>query len=281
MLAKNGGKVVLCSRSVKNGEDAIAKIKESDPEADITTMQLDLGSFKSIYAFAAAYTATKKPLNLLINNAGIMAAPKALTEDGFESQFGVNHLGHFLLTTQLLPLLIASGTKENPSRVINLSSGANIMFSSKDGIKMDDLNGDKTYYKWERYGESKLANILFTKELNRRMQAAGQPVISVAVHPGVILATNLMKDYSLSSTYQFIGTVYNKPGVFSEGISERRKSIPEGAATTVLTALHPDVVPGAYYVDCKPSEHYHQQAKDAAFATHFWKVSEDLVASKK
>ena len=116
---------MICSRSMKNGENAVTQIKTAHPNADISAMQLDLASFKSVYAFVAAYKATNKPLDILINNAGIMACPKRFTEDGFESQFGVNHLGHFLLTTELLPLLVASGMRGAPSRVVNLSSVAN------------------------------------------------------------------------------------------------------------------------------------------------------------
>ncbi len=272
---------MLCSRSVSNGEEAVAKIKEKHPEADVTTMQLDLSSFKSIYAFAKAYTETKKPLNLLINNAGIMACPKAETSEGFESQFGVNHLGHFLLTTQLLPLLIASGTKSDPSRVVNLSSAANFLFSSADGIDFGDLNAEKSYNSWNRYGDSKLANILFAKELNRRMAEQNHPVISVALHPGVILATNLNQHASAGNMLTMLGAAWNTSGSFSVLAGDTPKSIPAGAATTVFAALSPDVVPGDYYADCNLSTVVHKQALDADVAKKLWEVSEQLVASKK
>jgi len=141
------------------------------------------------------------------------------------------------------------------------------------------LRADKSYYMWERYGESKIANIMFTQELNRRMQSQGHHVISAAVHPGLIESTNFIKDKSMSSQLNLLGSI--KLAGLWEVLSERKKTIPEGAATTVLTALSPNVVPGAYYADCQPSEHYHKQAKDAANAVKLWKISEDFVASKK
>lgn len=279
-MSANGAKVVLCSRSVKNGNEAVSDIKKQHPNADITVMQLDLGSFKSIYSFTKEYLASKKPLHILINNAGIMACPKSQTEDGFESQFGVNHLGHFLLTNQLLPLLIASGTTQSPSRVVNLSSWANIGFPPAEGIRLDDLTAGKSYLPWERYGSSKLANVLFSRELNRRMKSVAHPVISVSLHPGMILSTNLLKDNSLGNMLSGVQAVGWRPSLLYSMMTERSKNIPEGAATTLVAALSPTVVPGEHYADCQISSEVHAKAHDAAFAVRLWQISEELVASK-
>jgi len=280
VLSAAGAKVVLCSRSVKNGNEAIADFKTQHPTADITVMQLDLGSFKSVNDFTTAYKAMKRPLHLLINNAGIMACPKALTEDGFESQFGVNHLGHFLLTKQLLPLLISSGTQQQPSRVVNLSSLANYLFPKPSGISLDDPTAEKHYQKWERYGESKLANILFTVELNNKMKSEGHPVISVSVHPGMIMSTNLLKDDSIGHMLNLLYTAgFSKVLAFVTA-SERSKTISEGASTTVVAALSPSIIAGEHYQDCQVSRYLHPIAHDAQYAKRLWVVSEELLASK-
>eukprot|EP01034_Spumella_vulgaris_P025771 gene25771-32261_t len=161
-------------------------IKKTHPDVDITTMQLDLASFKSVYAFIEAYKATKKPLNILINNAGIMACPQGTTEDGHESQFGVNHLGHFLLTTQLLPLLNASGTKEAPSRVVNVSCAANWLLSSSKGIKFDDLEAKLSYSPYERYGASTTIYASLSPDIKGGEYLADCKVETYAVHEQVM-----------------------------------------------------------------------------------------------
>lgn len=183
-LASVGSIVTLCSRSPKNGENAVNIIKKSHPDAQVSFAVLDLGSFESIRKFAADYIASGNPLHVLVNNAGVMANPRTLTSNGLEEQLGVNHVGHFLLTTQLLSVLERSGTKEVPSRVINVASIANWIFGPEFGVDISKINDEASYNPWRRYGESKLANILFSKELQRRMETEGKPVISVSLHPG-------------------------------------------------------------------------------------------------
>ncbi len=141
-LAKYGAIVVVACRSEVNGKSAVESIKNEIPDAQVIFMQLELASFDSIRKFVEAYKATGFPLYLLINNAGVMACPKSFTADGLETQFGVNHIGHFLLTTELLNLLKESGTTASPARIINLSSRAHFRFAPADiGIRMDDLRG--------------------------------------------------------------------------------------------------------------------------------------------
>lgn len=138
-----------------------------------------------------------------------MACPLSFTSDGLETQFGVNHIGHFLLTTELWDVIKRSGTPQDKARVINLSSVGNYVYAPDEGIRLDDLKGERHYNIFERYGASKLANILFTKELNRRIEAERANVVTVSVHPGVIAETNLMRHFTNVSYFiqLFSGTL--------------------------------------------------------------------------
>jgi NAD(P)-dependent dehydrogenase (short-subunit alcohol dehydrogenase family) len=177
-LARHGAHVLLGCRSVKKGEEALARLKAEVPGAQAELVELDMASLRSIRAFATAFVGSGAVLDLLINNAGVMALPKReVTEDGFERQFGTNHLGHFALTGLLLPAL----EKAPAARVVTVASLAH-----RNGkIDFANLQSEKSYKPWDAYGESKLANILFAKELDRRAKAAGLRLVSVPVHPGV------------------------------------------------------------------------------------------------
>lgn len=280
VLSKHGAHVTVACRNLTAGQEAVEKIKKENPDADVELRQLDLASLESVRDFSNSYRESGRPLHLLINNAGIMAQPKAFTVDGFEMQLGVNHIGHFVLTNELLDVLKRSGTAQEPARVINLSSIANWIFSPPEGIRLDDLKGDKNYYVWERYGSSKLANIVFSKELNRRMKAENAPVISVSLHPGVILGTNLTRhSFSLHHIATVFGTI-NSWQAFIRIHQEPNKTIPQGAATTVLCALAPDVIPGEHYADCAVSDLVHPKGTDEGFARQFWELSEQLTSRK-
>lgn len=276
VLAEKGCEVILCSRDKKNGDDAVAQIKKTCPDCKVLAMQLDLSSLSSVDSFAKAVKQRKEPVHILINNAGVMACNHSLTEDGYESQFGVNHLGHFHLTRLLLPTLQKSGTAELPSRVINLSSMGNWLFAPPEGIKFDDINGNKSYDPWERYGQSKLANILFTRELQRRMHEAKQPVIAVSVHPGAIIGTNLKRNFSFRSLLVFVSNLYSKGG-FSVAYKEPYKSIAQGSATTVFAALSPNIIPGEHYANCKADTLVHPKGSDRNLAALLWTKSEEYI----
>lgn len=174
-LARRGGKVYIACRDVKRGEDALKEIMEKSESNDVHFLQLDLASMDSIREFCKKFHELECQLHILINNAGIMACPKATTKDGFEIQLGTNHLGHFLLTNLLLDLLKAAA----PSRVVVVSS----ILHRIGRIKKDDLNSEKSYWKWFVYGQSKLANILFTRELAKRLE--GTKVTANCLHPGL------------------------------------------------------------------------------------------------
>jgi NAD(P)-dependent dehydrogenase (short-subunit alcohol dehydrogenase family) len=176
-LARRGASVVLACRDMRKGEAALAQVRAAGGEAELA--RLDLGQLESVRAFAATQ---ERPIDLLMCNAGVMAPPRRETADGFELQLGTNHLGHFALTGLLLDRLKAA----DAPRVVSISSNGHRM----GRIDFDDLHGKRRYNRWRAYGASKLANLLFTLELDRRARAAGLPLVSVAAHPGYT-ATNL------------------------------------------------------------------------------------------
>ena len=181
-LAAHGAHSIIACRNPKKASSAVDRIKAARPDAKVETMALDLASLASVRSFSTALHQKVDKIDILVNNAGVMAIPRQTTADGFEMQFGTNHLGHFALTALLLDLLVASGA----GRVINVSSTAHKL----GRMTFDDLQREKKYGKWSAYGQSKLANLLFTSELQRRLEKAGLPVITAAAHPGYA-ATNL------------------------------------------------------------------------------------------
>ncbi len=181
-LARHGAGVVLACRNLEKGQAALAEIRGAAPRAQVELAELDLGSLASVERFAERFTAEHGGLELLINNAGVMAPPRRETADGFELQFGTNVLGHFALTGRLLPLL--QGRAD--ARVVTLSSNAHRM----GRINFADLQSARTYNRWVAYAQSKLADLMLALELDRRLRAAGSTVKSLAAHPGYA-ATNL------------------------------------------------------------------------------------------
>ncbi len=175
-LAAHGAHVIMAARNLDKGRRAEAEIKLTVPGASLELVSLDLASLASVRALAASVSQTHDRLDLLFNNAGIMAIPWQETQDGFEMQLGTNHLGHFALTGLLLPRLVATPG----SRVVTTTS----MARSAGRINFDDLQRQHSYGRWEAYGQSKRANILFAFELQTRLTAAGASTISVATHPG-------------------------------------------------------------------------------------------------
>src|SRR5580698_1033148 len=184
-LAAKGATVVLACRSPEKGRAAVDAIRARMPDAKVVLERMDLGDLDTVRAFAAKFLKEHGKLDVLINNAGIMAIPRLTTKDGFETQIGTNHLGHFALTGLLLGRLVESA----PSRVVSVSSMAHTMGKFRD-LDASDLRLDTGYTKWGAYGRSKLANLLFAYELERRLEARFPSVISVACHPGYA-ATNL------------------------------------------------------------------------------------------
>ncbi len=232
VLAGRRGRVILGCRSSAKGASAADSIRAETPGADVAVVQLDQADLASV-ARAASEVASEERLDVLINNAGIMNPPRQLTKDGFESQFGVNHLGTFALTSHLLPKLDEGTT----GRVVLTSSIAH-----RDGqLYFDDIAAEKSYDPMARYRQSKLANLMFMFELDRRLRAAGSATKAVACHPG-IADTDLFK--SMPSWMKLITPVV-KPFF---------NSAAAGAWPTLLAAVGPDVRGGDYYGPAKRNE---------------------------
>lgn len=184
-LYEKGAEVIVACRDANKGQAAVSEIQAAvSSSGSLTVMVLDLASLESIAAFVLAFKQKFDQLDLLVNNAGVMALPFARSADGFESQFGTNHLGHFALTGPLLPLLEKTGKP----RVVVVSSLANRL----GHINFKNLNAEKFYLRWIAYCQSKLANIIFAKELQRRLKSSGSKIKVVSVHPG-LSSTNLQR----------------------------------------------------------------------------------------
>ncbi|PYE43237.1 NAD(P)-dependent dehydrogenase (short-subunit alcohol dehydrogenase family) [Paenibacillus barcinonensis] len=226
-MAEKNATLVLAVRNMDKGQSALAKIKAARPEVQAELMKLDLADLESVRAFATACIQKYPSLDVLINNAGIMNTPYRLTKDGFESQFGSNHLGHFALTGLLLPRLMSTPA----SRVVTLSSIA----AHNGRIDFNNLDGAKGYSSWKFYGQSKLANMLFARELNNKLAEHGLNTISVACHPG-FANTNLMSFNSGKRANPFIRLVTNLVS----------QSAYMGALPTLYSAVSPNIKGGEY-----------------------------------
>jgi NAD(P)-dependent dehydrogenase (short-subunit alcohol dehydrogenase family) len=270
-LAARGAHIILTARDVPKGEAVAAGIREATGNSRVEVEELELGSLASIRAFARRLLARHERLHVLVNNAGIMACPQAKTTDGFEMQFGTNHLGHFLVTCLLAPALRAGA----PSRVVSVSSRGHHM----SPVVFEDLHFEhRPYDKWLSYGQAKTANVLFAVALERRLGAHG--VHANALHPGAIiteLGRHLQReDIKLMLT--------RNPGM-------QFKSVEAGAATSVFAATAPEIEGrgGLYLEDCHIAsineapdalDGVKPYALDPDSAERLWAVSEQLVGER-
>ncbi|TDB95224.1 oxidoreductase [Actinomadura sp. 7K534] len=225
-LARHGASVVLACRSAERGQAAFDRIRVAAPDADLVLASLDLADLASVRAFAARYGET--PVDLLVNNAGVMAIPHRTTADGFEMQFGTNHLGHFALTGLLLPALRSAPAP----RVVTVTSA----FAWSGRLDFDDLQSERRYRKWSAYAQSKLANLVFARELDRRVSE----VASLAAHPGYA-ATNLQQT---GPRMQGSTLMEKAAGIGNAVIAQ---SAAAGALPSLYAATAPDVHGGACY----------------------------------
>ncbi|XP_073344425.1 retinol dehydrogenase 11 [Pagrus major] len=250
-LAGRGARVILACRDMAKGEQAARDIMREVRGAKVVARQLDLADTKSICHFAENIYNTEKALHYLVNNAGVAMCPYGTTVDGYEMQFGVNHLGHFFLTFLLLDLLKHSA----PSRVINLSSMAHALGK----IQFDDLSSEKDYHPIRAYAQSKLANILFTRELAKRTEVLG--VMAYSVDPGFVnteITRHLMRPIGeLVKTFGFL-----------------IKSPAEGAHTSIYCIVTPEnqMLTGGYYKDCAIAT-TSRAGQDDGSALKLWAVS--------
>src|SRR5580704_45114 len=233
-LAAHGASVTLLARSAERAEGAVAGVGAMVPGADLEASVADLGDMSSIRAFAESYLAGHDALDVLLNNAGVMACPLGRTADGFETQFGTNHLGHFLLTALLYPALQAGAQP----RVVTLTSAGH----SRADVDLEDPNFERSEYSaWVAYGQAKTANALFARELARRAGAAG--LLSFAVHPGVI-ATDLgrhLTDDLVQDMVEFARGRSASAGSSGESHGLQFKPVEAGAATQVWAATTADL----------------------------------------
>lgn len=258
-MARRGARVILACRDMDRANNAAEYIKKKSGNDNVIVKKLDLASLQSVRQLAEDVLASEERLDILINNAGIMSCPEWKTEDGFEMQFGVNHLGHFLLTNCLLDLL----KKSTPSRIVNVSSLAH----ERGQIDFDDINQEKEYKPWKSYSQSKLANVLFTKELANKLQGSG--VTTYSLHPGVI-RTELGRHF-WPKIPLWKRVVYTPLMFFI-------KSPTEGAQTTIYCAVEESLQndSGLYYSDCAPKTAAPQGLDDEA-AKKLWDVSASMV----
>ena len=263
-FAKRGARVILACRNLDLGKEAVDKIIKETNNRNVLVMSLDLSSLASVRSFSSAFLESEERLDILVNNAGVMACPKATTADGFEYQLGVNHLGHFLLTKLLLEKI-----KEcSPSRIVNVSSKAAIRQYAK--IHFDDIHLDREYTPWKAYGQSKLANVLFTLELAKRLKGTG--VITNCCHPGVVM-TNLGRHMSFPLWKKIL---------FAPLVLMMFKTSYYGAQTQIYLSVAPEVqdVSGFYFADCRAVKNLPEKCFDKEAALKLWNVSEELVVNK-
>ncbi|KMT06296.1 hypothetical protein BVRB_7g162190 [Beta vulgaris subsp. vulgaris] len=268
VLALRNAHVIIAARNINAANEAKQQILDKIKSARIDVLKLDLCSIKSVKEFAAEFLSLDLPLNILINNAGIMFCPFKLSEDGIELQFATNHIGHFLLTNMLLDKMKQTAkTTGIEGRIVNLSSIAHL-HTYPGGIRFDNINDEVGYSDKRAYGQSKLANVLHAIELSRRLKAEGANITVNSLHPGLIM-TNLMRHSYFLMRFLNILT-----GLLLW------KNVSQGAATTCYVALHPSLkgVTGKYYVDCNELEP-HALAKDETLAKKLWDFSENLVNS--
>ncbi|WP_435357889.1 SDR family oxidoreductase [Emticicia sp. SJ17W-69] len=270
-LSLAGWNVIMMGRNSQKGAESIAKIKQVNQIAKVSFEKIDLANLSSIKDFALKMISKGQAINLLINNAGVMTPPERLeTADGFELQFGTNHIGHFALTAQLLPLL----SKAKDARVVTVSSVAN----RAGKINFDDLQSKSSYTPMVAYAQSKLANLMFAFELQRQSDINGWGILSLAAHPGVSRTNLLITGAGRWSFAGMMRTLF--PFLF--------QAPAQGALPTLFAATSPDAIGGSYYGPHKMSEtrgfpslsQIPVQAEDKNVAAKLWEVSLQLADVK-
>jgi NAD(P)-dependent dehydrogenase (short-subunit alcohol dehydrogenase family) len=271
-LARKGARVLLAARDRARGTAALERLAAEAPASNAELAQLDLADLACIERFSAALLDGGQGLDLLINNAGVMAIPhRETTAQGYERQFGTNHLGHFALTGRLLPAL----ARRPGSRVVTVSSNRH---KGVNGVDFDGLQGERRYRPWRAYDESKLANAMFVLELDRRLRAAGLDILSVGAHPG-FAATKLQVTGPRSGGTSLVARAM--------GLATRLFAQParDGVLPVLYAATAANVHGGEYFGPGGPGEmrgHHPKQvsfsraAHDEAAAARLWAVSEEL-----
>ncbi|KAL8152690.1 hypothetical protein V2J09_010450 [Rumex salicifolius] len=265
VMALRGAHVIIAARNMEAAKEAKELILKDNQSAQVDILKLDLASIESIREFANSFNNLNLPLNILINNAGIMFCPFQLSRDGIEMQFATNHLGHFLLTNLLLDKMKETAKATGiEGRIVNLSSIA-YQYTYEEGIRFDRINDEASYSDKKAYGQSKLANILHANELSRRLKEEGVNITVNSVHPGLIM-TNLFKYQYLSMRLLKLFTLL------------LWKNVPQGAATSCYVALHPSLKgeTGKYFLDCNEMP-LNELATDESLAKKLWDFSNKMI----
>jgi NAD(P)-dependent dehydrogenase (short-subunit alcohol dehydrogenase family) len=269
LLGRAGARLLLGCRDPGRAEGAAARLRAEAPTAKVELVALDLADLASVRRAAATILDRAPIIDVLINNAGVMALPRRTTADGFEMQFGTNHLGHFALTGLLAPALLAAPS----ARVVTVSSGLH----KRGRMDFDDLQGERSYDKWKAYAQSKLANLLFAYELERRLRAAGSRAKSLGCHPGY--AATELQGRGPSMTGSKIGSA-----IMSIGNALLAQSAEAGAWPTVFAAVSPEAL-GADYIGPLGFAHMRgrpgrdrstRRSRNEADAARLWEISERL-----
>ena len=272
-LAGRGADVVIAGRDPAKGAAAVSAITGKIPDATVRFEPMDLASLQSVREFADRMRSNDRPIDVLINNAAVMSLPqRRVSKDGFELQFATNHLGHFQLTSRLLPLLLAA-----PKPVVTTVSS---LAHRRGKINFADLQSERRYNPWGAYQQTKLANLLFAFELQRRSNARGWNLVSNAAHPGYARTNIITNGPGDSSPFAVLSKTLLMP-IMSH-------SAADGAAPVLYAAVVPDAQPSGYY---GPNGFYETKgptgeafttprARDAALAAQLWSVSEDLIGEK-
>jgi len=265
-MARKNAHVFVASRNKERGEAAVEKIKAETGKTKVELLLLDLQDLKSVKQSAENFLAKNLPLHILVNNAGIMASPFRLTVDNIEEQFGVNHVGHFLFTKILLPKIEASA----PSRILNVTSMAH---QSAGTINFEHINEENAAYNFGRYAQSKLANILFTNALNKRLE--GKQVYVNSVHPGFV-NTELSRG-AIDSWGVWGKVIFKVANVFA-------KNPDNGALTQLYVATSPEIEQenyrARYFVPYAKLSTSSKVSTDEELAEKLWKFTDDLVVEK-
>jgi len=278
-LARKGASIMLACRNRQRGEEALDRLQTEAPSAHTELVLLDLASLKDVREFAARELARHRPLHILINNAGVMAPPQRLeTVDGFELQFGTNVLAHFALTGLLMPALeMAAKESSEPPRIVTIASIAH----KRGELKFNDLQSTKNYSPMKSYAQSKLADLMFAFELDRRLRRASSRIMSIAAHPGVA-HTNLFKGGDHHSSIEKAVR-----SIFGHAIGIVLNTDAEGALPTLYAATASEATSGGYYGpqgfkemrgdEVRPSE-VAVQARNESDANRLWQICEDLTS---
>ncbi|XVF53578.1 hypothetical protein PTKIN_Ptkin05aG0109600 [Pterospermum kingtungense] len=266
VLALRGVHVIMGVRNIATGRDVKETIVKEIPNAKVDLMELDLSSMASARKFASDFISSGRPLNLLINNAGIYGTPYMLSKDNIELQFATNHIGHFLLTNLLLDIMKKTAREsKREGRIINVSSVSH-NHTYKGGIRFDKINDESGYSRSAAYGQSKLANVLHANELARRLKDDEVDITANSLHPGII-TTNILR---YSEVLRGLFNIFDRINAL--------KKVQQGAATTCYVALHPEVKgrSGQYFEDSNISQ-ASARGRDVELAKELWDFSMKMV----